>query len=191
MTEMLSADYVRTLFIDSECESFLRTMIGGVALDHYLAMALPAHRADFFRYVLLFFRGGCYFDMKSALLVSLSHILEAASQSTLISCIGRAGHHIHQGILMCPPHHPMLFHAIRQVLNTQVLMCEDCRMHGPSLANVCAPSLSMFTSRAASTRNIRGGVATSPPHNTNIARREADPRPASRANRAGSSHRLL
>jgi len=88
---------------------------GSGAVEHYKAMSVPAHRADFFRYVLMFFEGGCYFDMKSALLTNLSAILEVGTRS-LVTCIGAAGAHIHQGILIAPPRHPLLLAALIHAL---------------------------------------------------------------------------
>ena len=86
---LIPAGFERKLFVHAEREGFIRSMLGGVVLERYISMSLPAHRADFFRYVLLFFCEGA-FDTKSALLVGLQDILGAASSSQQrIDCLPR------------------------------------------------------------------------------------------------------
>ena len=70
------------------------------------------------RYLLLFFKGGCYLGIKSALLINLEEILSHANPATFISCIGNRGNHIHQGFIIAQPRHPLLYAAILDVFST-------------------------------------------------------------------------
>ena len=74
--------------------------------------------SDFCRYVLLFFEGAIYLDIKSYFLLPISHILHAFKACSLVTCIGAENSHIHQGILICPVGHPLLHRTIAKVMET-------------------------------------------------------------------------
>jgi hypothetical protein len=121
-TRALPKEFTRKFLDDDDCEEYIRKMLGKVALDHYKSLELGAHRADFFRYILLFFEGGVYLDMKSCLLRPLMDILEHCDGCSLVSCIGSNGKHIHQGQIMCSKYHPLLHGAMQQVMSTEPAM---------------------------------------------------------------------
>lgn len=52
MESMMPPHFARKLFVDADCESFIKHLLGSVVLDHYRSMSIPAHKADFFRYLL-------------------------------------------------------------------------------------------------------------------------------------------
>ena len=118
MAMMMGEGFQRRLWLDADCEEFIKEMLGSVVLAHYRSISMPAHRAVFFRYLLLFFQGGCYFDIKSALLIELEEILSEASDCKLVSCIGAGRAHIHQGILIAVPMHPLVHEAVLQAFST-------------------------------------------------------------------------
>ena len=109
----------RTFYDDEMCETYILRMLGPRALTHYKLLRMAAHRADFFRYVLLFFEGGIYLDIKSCFLESLSCLLSECESCSVLTCIGAGNSHIHQGILMCPAGHPLLHAAIHKVMETR------------------------------------------------------------------------
>ena len=117
-TAFLPDNFKREFHDDARCQAYIKSMLGSTALQHYHNLAMPAHRADFFRYVLLFYEGGVYLDIKSCFLKSLEKLLSSCGHCSLLSCIGAAGSHIHQGILMCPAGHPLLHEAILKVMET-------------------------------------------------------------------------
>ena len=51
-------------------------------------------------------------------MISLERVLCECEHCSLLTCIGAAGYHIHQGILMCPAGHPLLPRAIHKVMET-------------------------------------------------------------------------
>ena len=114
----LPVDFRREFHDDARCEAYIKSMLGSAALKHYRNLVMSAHRADFFRYVLLFFEGGVYLDIKSCLLQNLRKILTHCGKCSLVTCIGASGSHIHQGILMCPAGHPLLHAAILKIMET-------------------------------------------------------------------------
>ena len=81
-------------------EKFIMAHRGSATLQHYKEYTSPAHRADLFRYMLLFVQGSVYLDIKSCLLAPLVTLLGSCCQGAdFISCIGSAGTHIHQGAI--------------------------------------------------------------------------------------------
>ena len=115
----LGGSLERQFYDDDSCERYILQNLGPGALAHYKLFMIAAHRADFFRYVLLFFEGGIYLDIKSCFLQSLSCLLNQYQSCSLLTCIGAGNSHIHQGILMCPARHPLLHAAIHKVMETR------------------------------------------------------------------------
>ena len=131
----LPVDFQRTFYDDVMCEKYILGKLGPRALVHYKCLVIPAHRADFFRYVLLFFEGGIYLDIKSCFLLPISRILHACKACSLVTCIGAGDSHIHQGILICPVGHPLLHRAIHKVIETPPSFLSG---RSPSYMTFCA-----------------------------------------------------
>ena len=57
-------NYQISFFDDKEADAYIRTNFPPAYINRYRAFRLGAHRADFFRYLVLFREGGLYFDIK-------------------------------------------------------------------------------------------------------------------------------
>ncbi len=69
------------------------------------------HRADLFRYAVLYIHGGFYADIKTELLYSLDSILtEPNTIYTVLSNI--TSHTIHNGVIATPKYHPIFLDFI-------------------------------------------------------------------------------
>ena len=62
----LGGSLERQFYDDDSCERYILQNLGPGALAHYKLFMIAAHRADFFRYVLLFCEGGIYFTSSLA-----------------------------------------------------------------------------------------------------------------------------
>ena len=120
----------------------VRSLTGNVGHRLYAAFKANAHRADIFRYVEHYLRGGLYLDIKTALLEPLERIQErivaefkadksliahaanlygwdpdalAASHPPdyFMTAIGTRKDHIFQGILLGRPRHPLMLAALQ------------------------------------------------------------------------------
>ena len=115
MQRMLDGRAERKLWLDADCIRLLQTHGGPDVEAFYNSLTTPAHRADLFRYFLMYLEGGIYVDMKTCFLQPLESIIVPGA---LVTVIGRAGSHIHQGVLIVPPRHPcmaaVLCDALRQ-----------------------------------------------------------------------------
>ena len=95
-----AGSFKRCLWLDPQCEEFIMAHCGSATRQQYKEYTSSAHRADLFRYLLLFVRGGVYLDMKSCLLSPLGALLGSCCQGAdSISCVGAAGSHFHQGAI--------------------------------------------------------------------------------------------
>ena len=104
---------VRVLMgIDWAVLGVVRIARGIVRLFQGVVSGIGELSTDFFRYVLLFFEGGIYLNIKFCFLLPISHILHACKACSLVTCIGAEDSHIHQGILICPVGHPLLHRTI-------------------------------------------------------------------------------
>ena len=148
----LPRDFERKFYDDRMCEEYILGKLGPRGLQHYRALVLAPHRADFFRYVLLFFEGGIYLDIKSCFVISLERILCACEPCSFLTCIGAGDRHIHQGILMCPAGHPLLHGAIHKVMETP-----PCSLgsRSPSYMTFCQQMWDMLQNQAGG--NLRPG----------------------------------
>ena len=115
MERMLGTRATRKLWLDADCIRLVREYGGPDVDKFYTSLNTPAHRADLFRYFLMYLEGGIYMDMKTCFLRPPEEII---SPGSLVTVIGRAGAHIHQGVLIVPPRRPcmaaVLCDALRQ-----------------------------------------------------------------------------
>jgi hypothetical protein len=70
------------IYFDAECEDFIAAHYGADVLDAYRRIdpRYGAARADFFRYLLMYQRGGVYLDLKSSLTRPLDEVLAPADE---------------------------------------------------------------------------------------------------------------
>ena len=108
----MCAGHRRVFVDDSGLTARMQQFGGAMALGLLQRLQQPAHRADMFRYCLLYEHGGLYLDQKIGLTMPWSRTLElileewpaewgAAPVDYLVAGIGRAKDHIFQGILQC------------------------------------------------------------------------------------------
>jgi hypothetical protein len=98
--------YTRKLYRDNDCIAFLDRHLPQYTAT-FRQLRLGAHKADLFRYAVLYVEGGVYLDIKTHLLVPLVDVVDmgAAAVTTALSIIGRT---VYQGVLAAPPGLPCL-----------------------------------------------------------------------------------
>jgi len=79
---------------------------GGKMLETYNQMHYKAHKADFWRYNILYDRGGVYMDIKCGLIQPLDELL--ILNNTLYTVIANNGVDIFNGIIASPPGNPII-----------------------------------------------------------------------------------
>lgn len=128
-------DWTYVLYDDDDITDFISTNYGSEVLAAYLSISpdYGAARADFFRYLLMYHRGGVYIDIKSACREPLSNLL-TLNEGFVLSRWGNsreeflrgaglhpelaafAGGELQQWHIICAPRHPFLAAVIERVM---------------------------------------------------------------------------
>ena len=141
MHQVCLSSFRRVFVDDADQLETVKSLTGSVGHRLYAAFKANAHRADIFRYVDHYLRGGLYLDIKTALLEPLERIQERivaefkADESLIahaanlcgwdlialaasgppdyfMTAIGKRKDHIFQGILLGRPCHPLMLAAL-------------------------------------------------------------------------------
>lgn len=84
----LNPEYEYNLFDDNDCRLFIKNNYDENILIAYDMLIAGAFKADLFRYCYLYINGGCYFDCKSILRISLRNIINKDDNLILCQDIG-------------------------------------------------------------------------------------------------------
>jgi len=103
------------IFDDNKCEEFLFKFFGEDAVNIFKNMKLGAHKADFWRYCILFVYGGCYFDIKTDFKTPIEQMYDFTAKNTWYTVIGKNKKSIYNGIIVTPPGNPVIWKAIRYI----------------------------------------------------------------------------
>jgi len=115
----LNLEYEYQFFNDDDCVQFIQNFFGNDVLNVYHNIRTLQHRADLFRYCLLYEYGGVYVDIDIQLLFPIDDIIELSENSKLISVkslIKENG--IYQGFLISEPKNEIFLTLIEDMLKT-------------------------------------------------------------------------
>lgn len=99
---------------DDDCKTFLKTYFQPKILNKFNSMKKGAHKADLFRYCILYLYGGYYIDIKSILIKPLNKIFN--KNCGFYSVMSYKS--IYQGIIASYPKNDMLKRSINFILET-------------------------------------------------------------------------
>ncbi|WP_276089394.1 glycosyltransferase [Pedobacter sp. JY14-1] len=99
-------DYMYEFYDDNRIEDFLRESFGRDILSGYLKLNIGAAKADFFRYAVLYKKGGVYLDIDSDICGSLDDFIRPDDHA-IISAERNPGLLV-QWALVFEPKHPFL-----------------------------------------------------------------------------------
>lgn len=113
-----ASDYEHVIFDDAECIKFLKENYDQKIVDTFINLKNGAHKADLFRYCILYKRGGVYLDIKTELIMPLSDIF---TQNYFYTCLTywpekNKYENIYQGIIATPPNHPIFPKLISHIV---------------------------------------------------------------------------
>ena len=110
-------DYKLQIYDDQEIIHFFKSHYNDS--DRYInkfnTLAGP-HKADLWRYCILYHYGGVYLDVKTELIKPLNEIF--IDDNILYTCLSHENGKIHQAIMSTPPKNPIFLDLIDHVLNT-------------------------------------------------------------------------
>lgn len=119
-----SPGYRLELFDDGAIEAFLREAYPSNYLAAFKKLQVGAGKADFFRYAILYERGGIYLDLDAMIHVSLDRLIHDEDEAL----ISHEAHHdpssgkplFLQWALMFSPGHPILREALERMIDNIV-----------------------------------------------------------------------
>jgi hypothetical protein len=109
--------YSLQIFDDQECREFLQTYFQPRVLATFNRLK-GAHRADLFRYCLLYVRGGVYMDIKTKLIKPLGDLNFMFNPKTVTTSLSIMPKTIYQGIISTPPGNTLFLDAVDRIVRT-------------------------------------------------------------------------
>jgi hypothetical protein len=109
------------LFDDNDIVKFLKKYYHNNIINKFKKLK-GAHKADLFRYCLLYIQGGIYIDVKTELIRPLEDIINFDKKDVFYTILGsnlsKNIKQIYQGIILTPPRNQILLDLIYDILNT-------------------------------------------------------------------------
>jgi len=103
------------------CTDFLKQYYGHEAVKIFNNFKSGAHKADFWRYCILYALGGYYFDIKTNFQKHIDLVFTDKRPNTWYTVLGPPdrGSIIYNGIIATPPLNNILKNALKHILNNQ------------------------------------------------------------------------
>ena len=114
--ERYAEEYDLRFYDDDECLAYLDSHAPKRVVEKYLELEMPAHRADLFRYVVMYREGGVYLDIKTVLVRHLDEVFP--DQQQLYTVLSKRSGYIHQGVLASPPRNRVFLKLINLLVKT-------------------------------------------------------------------------
>ena len=98
-------NYNIIFYDDIQCLEFIKNNYNSDVVNAYLRLKIKAHKADLFRYCILYKKGGIYLDIKTELLKPINSFI---NNNYFYTCICNSKKCIYQGILVCKKNNSIL-----------------------------------------------------------------------------------
>lgn len=112
--------YEIKIYNDNMCLEFLEKYYGKKAVEIFNNMEIGAHKADFWRYCILYVFGGYYFDIKTDFKNHINEIYDSKKEKTWYTVICGDKSCLYNGIIVTPPHNPIILDAIKYIYNNPI-----------------------------------------------------------------------
>ena len=113
--ERFAPEFEVRFYDNAACVEYLRAHYHPRVLQRYLRLKSGPHRADLFRYALLYKEGGIYLDVKTRLVRPLRECVDPSQNTTVLAPEKNA---IYQGIIMTRPGEQIFLNLIYAILET-------------------------------------------------------------------------
>lgn len=108
--------YEYNFYNDEDCKKFLKTYFQPKILNKFNSMKKGCHKADLFRYCILYLQGGYYIDIKTILIKPLDLIFN--NNYDFYSVLALSNKTIYQGIIASYPRNDLLKRSINFILES-------------------------------------------------------------------------
>jgi mannosyltransferase OCH1-like enzyme len=173
-----NSGYDHIYYNAADRHQFIADHMDARALRCYESLIPGAYQSDFFRYAVLYYRGGIYLDAGSEALAGLEGIIDPTDQ--FVGTVDNCGTNICNAFIGAVPHHPILGAAIELMLDRI-----EKQEYGPSDLWITGPRLL----RDAFERVVKHPIREQRyPQNIKLVRYKIDPRCSSGVIKAGDVH---
>ena len=115
-----ASDFTRVVYDDETSRKFIQDYFGNDLAEKYDNLH-GCFKADFFRYCILYIKGGVYLDIKTLLTKDLNLVLsDMSTDHCMYTCMSISDKSIYQGIIATTPCNPFLKQAIHLMYITPV-----------------------------------------------------------------------
>lgn len=104
--------YQIEFYDDKRCEDFLLEYYGNKAVEIFKNIISGAHKADFWRYCILYAKGGYYFDIKTNFQKHIDKIFTCNDAKYWYTVLAYDNNGIYNGIIVTAPKNPILWENI-------------------------------------------------------------------------------
>jgi len=111
----MNADYDHVYYTGEDARNFIRDNFEPRYLKAYDSLIPGAYKADFWRYCILYKRGGVYADSAMVALVPLREFLHPKDKFVSVIDWGYDGG-LYNAFIACTPHHPIIEKALKLAL---------------------------------------------------------------------------
>lgn len=118
-------DYKINFYDDEDCRQFLKTYYGESYVRKFDMIEKGAHKADFFRYCLLYIKGGIYMDIKLIPKINFNLLFNHEKPNLLYTCLGKPNfigrnNQIFQAIIATFPRNPFIKYLIKDFFDKRI-----------------------------------------------------------------------
>ena len=103
-------DYKHIIYDDNDCINYISTYFGKELVNLFNSLEKGAHKADLFRYCVLYNEGGIYLDIKTELITPINNIF--FKPNTVYSVLSINKKTIYQGVIATPPNNKLFLKLI-------------------------------------------------------------------------------
>lgn len=118
----LNPDWEYHFYDDNMCLDFLKNNYGQEYVDKFNNIKRGAHKADLWRYCLLYLHGGVYVDIDLEMLVPFDSIID--NETFIVPYTNTAatrivnGNNIYNALIITKPGHPIIYDSIQRIMKT-------------------------------------------------------------------------
>ena len=109
-----ASKYKHIIYNDIECKQFIKHYFGLKVVKRFKGLK-GAHKADLFRYCLLYIKGGIYLDIKTQLITPIEKIF--TKNNTMYTVLAKGPKQVYQGVIATPKGNPIFLKLIEFMMN--------------------------------------------------------------------------
>jgi hypothetical protein len=114
-----ASNFEHKIYDDDDIRAFLKINFSHEVLEKFNDIKEGAHKADLFRYCVMYELGGVYLDIKTELILDLNDLIsQHANNGQILTVIDKTQSAIYQGIIIAPPKQTIFLTLIDGILNS-------------------------------------------------------------------------